>query len=33
VRTIPIWLAIPVLLAVLFVGWKLVKLVWAVISH
>ncbi len=30
---IPIWVAIPVLLVVLFGGWKLAKLLWAAISN
>jgi hypothetical protein len=31
--SIPIWIAIPVLLIVLLAGWKLAKLLWAAISN
>jgi hypothetical protein len=31
--TIPIWIAIPVLVIVLVAGWKIAKLLWAAISN
>jgi hypothetical protein len=31
--SIPIWIAVPVLVIVLVGGWKLAKLLWAAISN
>jgi hypothetical protein len=31
--SIPVWILIPVVLIVLFAGWKLAKLLWAAISN